>query len=116
MTVQKLLASPIVVCCLLSIHTVENRLSPSLSVSGSGSGSDGGGTPVSENRILEISAGRSAGPSVRIPLQEPLTRFFTATTRAGSAPSNVIDLLGTPAGEGRICYAQVRLDADPAIS
>ena len=67
-------------------------------------GSDDIPAAVSENRLMEIGAD---GPPVRLPLREPLARFFTATARGGSPPSDVIDLLGTPAGEGRICYARI---------
>ena len=73
-------------------------------------GTDSGDRQVSENRILEIRDDGSAGSGVRIPLATPLTRYFTATVRAGCAPSEIVNLLGTPAEGGRICYAQLRLE------
>ena len=49
---------------------------------------------VSENRILELYSDGSASRPVGIPLEHPLTEFFTATVRAGCKPSFTIDLLG----------------------
>ncbi len=82
------------------------------------------GKALSENRILEITPdGVPAAPQT-IPLAHPLTQFFTATPRAGCAPSWTLDLLGhrrggwRPAAEagsrewdGAISYARVRLEA-----
>jgi hypothetical protein len=68
------------------------------------------GQAVSKNRIMEISADGSAGAPVRVPLQHPLTSYFTATVRAGSAPSETLDLLGHRAGQPlTLSYARVRL-------
>jgi hypothetical protein len=73
-----------------------------------GMGTNGRG--VSENRLCEIRKGLEVSDPLRIPLKKPLTSFFTATIRAGSPPSNVIDLLGQPAGSGdTIAYARIRL-------
>jgi len=75
------------------------------------SGSDASGKQVSENRLIPIRADGSADPPVPIPLEHPLTSFFTATPRAGCAPSFSIDLLGTRQGGGNaIRYACVRLE------
>ncbi len=74
----------------------------------SGSGADG--QAVSENRVLEIHANGEVGKAVTLPLQQPFSQFFTATVRAGSAPSETLDLLGQPAGGGTVIrYARVRL-------
>ncbi|MBM3855053.1 MAG: hypothetical protein FJ399_18175 [Verrucomicrobia bacterium] len=71
-----------------------------------------GGKRVSENRLQEIRAGGQPGAVVRVPLARPFRTFFTATVRAGSPPSDVIDLLGSPVGAGNtIGYARVRLRA-----
>ena len=75
------------------------------------SGADAADRPVSENRVMELYADGTEGPSVRIPLAHPLIRFFTPTVRGGSTASEVIDLLGTPVEEGRVCYARVKLYA-----
>jgi hypothetical protein len=65
---------------------------------------------VAENRLFEILADGTAGQPVRVPLDQPFTSFFTATVRGGSAPSDVLDLLGVRAGSGNaIGYARIRL-------
>lgn len=87
----------------------------------SGQGEDG--APLSENRILDIRADGAPSVPVPIPLRHPLTQFFTATPRAGSAPSYTLDLLGHRRGgwapredsnftewDGTISYARVRLE------
>jgi len=82
--------------------------------------SDGAG--LSENRILEITPdGVPAAPQT-IPLAHPLAQFFTATPRAGCAPSWTLDLLGHRRGDwrpaagtggcewdGKLSYARVML-------
>ncbi|MBI2191941.1 MAG: hypothetical protein HYU36_08155 [Planctomycetes bacterium] len=64
-----------------------------------------------ENRILEIRPGGHATGPMRIPLAKPFVpMFFTATTRGGSRPSNVIDVLGHGAGDPQtIRYARIRI-------
>lgn len=68
------------------------------------------GEAVSENRLIEVLPdGQTTGP-VKLPLEHPLDRYFTATPRAGSPLSNTLDLLGTRAGKPlTISYARVRL-------
>lgn len=74
------------------------------------SGKDREGRGISENRLLELRADGSVGEPVRVLLQKPFTEFFTATSRGGSAPSFVLDLLGQRAGASTtISYARVRL-------
>ncbi|MBF0244203.1 MAG: hypothetical protein HQL31_02870 [Planctomycetes bacterium] len=77
---------------------------------------------LSENRLLEIrSDGTLSSPAI-LPFRFPLTQFFTATPRAGSEPSQTLDLLGHRRGdwrlaegsggkewEGTISYARVRI-------
>jgi hypothetical protein len=73
-----------------------------------GTGKDG--QRVSENRLQEIFRDGTAGAAVRVPLKAPFTNFFTATGRAGSAPSRTLELLGQRAGGGMaISYARIRL-------
>jgi len=75
------------------------------------SGTDGEGHRVSENRVLQIQADGTVGPAVKVPLDKPFTDFFTATVRAGSAPSRYLDLLGPREGVGRtMSYARIQLE------
>lgn len=68
------------------------------------------GEAVSENRLLEILPNGQTTAPVKLPLQHPLDRYFTATPRAGSPLSNTLDMLGTRAGKPlTISYARVRL-------
>jgi len=72
-------------------------------------GSDASGKSVAENRLLEITAGGIPGTSMVLPLKKPFSSFFTATVRAGSKPSEVIDMLGVPEGiKNTISYARIR--------
>jgi len=74
-------------------------------------GSDAEGKPVAENRLLEIRQDGTASDPVRVPLADPFTSFFTATPRAGSPPSNVLELLGECLRtQGTVRYARIRLD------
>ncbi len=74
------------------------------------SGSDPEGNPVSENRLIEIHEDGTSSPPVPVPLADPFTSFFTATPRAGSPASNVLELLGECRLTQRtIRYARVRL-------
>ena len=74
------------------------------------SGQDPAGKPVSENRLMEVQADGAAGPPTRVPLRQPFASFFTATPRAGSAPSPLLDVLGERVGSaGKIAYARIRL-------
>ena len=73
-------------------------------------GKDEQGEPVSENRMMELYPDGTHGPAIRIPLQRPLTEFFTATPRGGCEPSDVIDMLGTVAGvQNTMGYARIRI-------
>jgi len=74
------------------------------------SGSDSSGRAVSENRLQEILPDGVLGRAVRVGLKKPFTSFFTATVRAGTAPSNTLELLGTRAGSGTtISYARIEI-------
>lgn len=69
------------------------------------------GGSVSENRIYEVQHDGSISGPVRIGFKTPFTTFFTATPRAGCAPSRTIDILGHQSGKPRtLSYGQVRLD------
>ena len=73
-------------------------------------GSDSHGQSVSENRLMELHPDGTTGAPARILLSRPFTAAFTASVRAGSAPSATLDLLGQRAGEANvISYARVRL-------
>jgi len=68
-----------------------------------------GGKGVSENRMMELVAGRKKR-DVPVPVKHPFTSFFTATVRAGCRPSNTLDLLGQCAGRpNTIRYARIAL-------
>jgi len=86
------------------------------------SGQSTDGTPLSENRILEVYSDGTASAPVTIPLEHPLTQFFAATPRSGCAPSHTLDLLGHRRGDwhpaegsdgkewdGTLSYAQLRI-------
>jgi hypothetical protein len=74
------------------------------------SGPDAGGNLVAENRLVEIFKDGETGGEIVIPFKHPFSAFFTATPRAGSDPSDFIDILGTPVGiENAIHYACIRI-------
>ena len=60
-----------------------------------------------ENRLVEVLKDGDLGMPIQIPLKRPISTFFTASVRAGCAPSNVIDLLADAAGVAR--YVRIRL-------
>lgn len=69
------------------------------------------GKNVTENRIMELSSKGVPGIPVTLPFRKPFTQFFTATARGGSAPSNILDILGNVAGQRlTISYARVRIN------
>ena len=73
------------------------------------SGSDASGKGVSENRLLEIHADGSVSDSVRVPLAHPMSQFFTATWRGGTAPSERLDVFGPRTDGGQMSYACIRV-------
>ncbi|MEN6429118.1 MAG: hypothetical protein ABFE13_27540 [Phycisphaerales bacterium] len=74
------------------------------------SGSDAGGKSLSENRLMEIRPDGTVGESTRVPLETPFTDFMTASVRAGSLPSQTLDLLGTRQGSGStISFARIEV-------
>lgn len=86
--------------------TPENRLFVMIYVQGKSAA----GKPVSENRLAEVFRDGSTTAFVRVPLQKPFTSYFTATVRAGSPPSPVMEILGTQADSGQtISYARIRI-------
>jgi hypothetical protein len=73
-------------------------------------GRDAQGAAVSENRLMEIREAGEPGPPKRLAFRTPFVSFFTATVRAGSPPSDCLELLGQQAGRSQtISYARVRL-------
>ena len=77
-------------------------------------GTDEQGRAFAGNRLLELRGETPSGPAVPVPLQHPLTSYFTATTRAGCAPSALLDLLGTRADRpNTLSYARIRIPAAP---
>ena len=57
------------------------------------------GKPLSENRLVEVRAG-VVQSMVRVPLNMPLNQYVTTTVRAGNPASDVLDILGSPQGNG----------------
>ena len=84
--------------------TPDNRLFVFYYVSGGDIESNGG----TGNYLLEISADGAVGPSVAVPLQHPMSSYFTATIRGGSPPSEYLELLGTR-DSTTMGYARIRL-------
>jgi hypothetical protein len=65
---------------------------------------------ISENRLVELRDGNAVGSPKRIPLRKPFVRFFTATPRAGSPPSSLLEMLGQREEGGNLIeYAKIRL-------
>ncbi len=74
------------------------------------SGSDAQGRAIAENRLVEILPDGAVGPSAKVPFDRPFTDFMTATGRAGSTPSDVLDILGTRQGAGTtLSFARISL-------
>lgn len=76
-------------------------------------GTDAQGEGISENRLFEIGPDGTRSEPVCVPMAYPMTSFFTATERGGSAPSATIDLLGTAAGANGIRYVRISLQNQP---
>jgi hypothetical protein len=73
-------------------------------------GTDTDGQPVAENRIVEMTPDGFPGKPVKLPLKQPFSNFFTASVRAGSTASYIIDLFGTPEGvNNAMHYAKIQL-------
>ena len=73
-------------------------------------GADAAGKAVSEDRVMELPPDGTNGPQIRVPLKQPFQDCFTATVRAGSPPSMILDVLGHRSGtENTISYARIRL-------
>lgn len=73
-------------------------------------GRDANGQALSENRLIDPTSDGQARDGVRLPLRQPFTSFFTATVRAGSPPSDRLELLGLQADAPHtIRYARIRL-------
>jgi hypothetical protein len=70
-------------------------------------GRDASGNTVSQNRLLEILPNGTATVPVPVPLQRPISRFFTATPRGGSRPSHILDLFGDV--DRTMRYARIKI-------
>ncbi len=74
------------------------------------SGTNAAGKGVAENRLLEIGPDGTIANQCVLPLTHPMSSYFTATIRAGSAPSKILDMLGHRVDcQGTISYARIRL-------
>jgi hypothetical protein len=65
----------------------------------------------SENRVVEVLKDFRISAPVKVDLKRPFSSFFTATVRGGSAPSNIIDVLGED-GQHEMRYASIRIIPD----
>jgi hypothetical protein len=85
--------------------TADHRLFVFFYVNGKGPA----GQAVSEDRAMEVGPDGAAGPAVRVPLRGPFVDFHSAMVRAGSPPSDRLELLGQREGQGQtISYARIR--------
>ncbi|MYM82956.1 hypothetical protein GTP44_13435 [Duganella sp. FT50W] len=92
-------------------HTQQGRLFVFFYVNGT----DPSGKGLRENRLIEILPDGTAGPMLHVPLKHPLNNYMTATERAGSAPSDTLDVIGTePSNAPTIRYARIRLPGTPS--
>lgn len=70
----------------------------------------GQGGGESGHYLMELRASGEVGRRIPVPMKHPLTSYFTATRRAGTAPSWVLDLLGMSPGQpDTLRYARIRL-------
>jgi len=65
------------------------------------------GARVPQNRLVEVLRDGAFGEPIGVPLKRPLETFFVAGVRGGSAPSDLIDLLGE--SEATLRYCRIRL-------
>jgi hypothetical protein len=61
-----------------------------------------------ENYLVEVINDYSMGIPVKLDLQVPLSSFFTASIRGGTAPSDIIDILGDD-GQNTMRYVKIRI-------
>ncbi|MFC2076143.1 hypothetical protein ACFLT7_03575 [candidate division KSB1 bacterium] len=70
-------------------------------------GEDENGVEISENRILRILPETKNARPVTLDIKDPFRRFFTATERGGSAPSDILDIYGICSERTVLRYARV---------
>jgi len=61
-----------------------------------------------DNYLVEIKGTDSLGHPEKVDLQVPLSSFFTASVRGGTAPSDIIDIFGDD-GDHTMRYVQIRI-------
>ena len=64
--------------------------------------------PLSENRLAEILPDGTIGKPITIKFEKPFSTFFSATTRAGCQPSNILDVYGQV--DNTMRYARIRVE------
>jgi len=71
----------------------------------------GGSDDIKENRMVEISltGDHALSKPVKINVERPLSSFYTATIRGGSAPSSLLDVYGKDK-ENEMRYIRVRIE------
>lgn len=70
------------------------------------------GRSLSINRLIALDEEGRPVNSLDVPLKEPLRQFFTATPRAGCAPSRMLDLLGLGNNPYVIRYACLEIETE----
>lgn len=65
--------------------------------------------PTARNVLLPIYPS-PGGPAVEVPFKSPFTNFLLASTRAGNAASDTIDVVGTNGGFDGISYGRIALE------
>ncbi len=69
----------------------------------------GGEHDIKENRIVEVLPGHEFSASVTVPLQRPLSNFYSSTVRGGTMPSRFLDILGQD-DKNEMRYVGIELD------
>ena len=67
------------------------------------------GSRLLENRIIRVLPRDEGESPVRLDLDEPFTKLFTANERGGSPASDVLDLFGSGRNSNTLRYARIRL-------
>lgn len=76
-------------------------------------GIDKDGKQNSENRLMEVYNDGTVSRSVAIPLEYPMSFFFTATPRGGSLPSTTIDMVGQGINDrNSVRYAKIKMNLE----
>jgi hypothetical protein len=61
------------------------------------------------NKVFQVYPRTESVEMAAIPFKKPFGSFCLASERAGTAPSNTIDIFGNQDSGNKMCYGQVRL-------